>query len=57
MNEKVSNTYKGGRVLTKQQEKLLEFFEDKLKYGEAQVIVKGGQPVFVRVAYRDIKLD
>lgn len=43
--------------LTLQEERLLSFFRNELKYGEAQVIVRNGQPVFVRIAYRDIKLD
>jgi len=43
--------------LTLQEERLLSFFRNELKYGEAQVIVRNGQPVFVRIAYRDVKLD
>ena len=57
MNEGKPLQRERGRVLTKQQEKLLDFFENDLQYGEAQVIIKNGQPVFVRVAYRDVKLD
>lgn len=40
-----------------QERKLLEFFRNQLQYGEAHVIVKKGQPVFVKQAIQEIKLD
>lgn len=43
--------------LSAQEKNLLHFFRNELKYGEATVIIRNGQPVFVRVAYRDVKLD
>ncbi len=52
---------KGGDVIQQdiscQEAKLLDFFRHQLQYGEARVIVKDGQPVFVRIAFRDVKLD
>ncbi|MFA5485408.1 MAG: hypothetical protein WC260_04145 [Candidatus Pacearchaeota archaeon] len=52
-----TNPKKPSRMLTPQQERLLDFFEEELRYGEAAVVVKKGQPVFVRIAYKDVKLD
>ncbi len=43
--------------LSLQERTLLHFFRNELKYGEAQVIVRNGYPVFVRIAYKDVKLD
>ncbi len=56
-----NSSEKGGQLIkrdiTTQEEKLLNFFRDELQYGEARVVIKDGQPVFVRKAYRDVKLD
>jgi hypothetical protein len=43
--------------LTAQERRLLEFFRNQLQYGEACVIVRKGQPVFVKQVIQEIKLD
>jgi hypothetical protein len=45
------------RVLALEEKRLLDFFHNTLQWGEAHVIVKRGLPVFVKVAYKDVKLD
>jgi len=44
-------------ALTLEEKKLLSFFRDTLQWGEAHVIVKRGIPVFVKIAFKDVKLD
>jgi len=54
----VVGTTSGERIaLTLQEKSLLEFFRNELKYGEARVIVKNGQPVNVWHALKNVKLD
>ncbi|MFA5485351.1 MAG: hypothetical protein WC260_03850 [Candidatus Pacearchaeota archaeon] len=43
--------------ITVEERNLLDFFRDTLKWGRATVVVKRGQPVFVKMAYKDVKLD
>jgi len=43
--------------VTPEERRLLNFFRSELKYGEAHVIVKKGNPVFVKQAIMEIKLD
>lgn len=45
------------RPVTPEERRLLDFFRDELQFGEAHVIVKKGQPVYVRYAIRELKLD
>ena len=44
------------RPVTKAERKLLDYFRDELKWGEAVVAVKDGKPVMVKQERRDIKL-
>jgi len=43
--------------LAPEERRLLDYFREELKYGEAMVIVRNGLPKFVKVATKDIKLD
>jgi len=43
--------------VTLEERRLLDFFRNELKFGEATVIVKRGAPVFVKQAIKEIKLD
>lgn len=45
------------KTVALEERRLLDFFRDDLKFGEATVTVRKGLPVFVRVALKDIKLD
>lgn len=45
------------RPVTPEERKLLDYFRDELQFGEAKVTVRRGLPVFVRVAFKDVKLD
>jgi hypothetical protein len=43
--------------LTPQEKRLLDYFRHDLQYGEVVIIVKRGQPVFIRQAMKEVKLD
>jgi len=58
MHEKDLVCKKGKEMLVSlQEEKLLLFFRNELKYGEARIIVKDGQPVNIWRTLKNIKLD
>lgn len=43
--------------LTPQEKRLLDYFRHDLQYGEVVIIVKRGQPVFIRQVMKEVKLD
>lgn len=43
--------------LTPQEKRLLNYFRHDLQYGEVVIIVKRGQPVFIRQTMKEVKLD
>ena len=44
------------RPVTKEERKLLDYFRDELKWGEAVVAVKDRKPVMIKRERQDIKL-
>jgi len=60
VNEKQNVTNEKKRKITQlsiEEENLLLFFRQDLKYGEARVIVKNGQPVNAWYVLKNVKLD
>jgi len=55
--EKKSSREEEKMELTRQEKRLLNYFRNDLQYGEVIVIVKRGQPVFIRQAIKEVKLD
>lgn len=55
--EKKSSREEEKVELTRQEKRLLNYFRNDLQYGEVIVIVKRGQPVFIRQAIKEVKLD